>query len=97
MPRLPDLVIGLDAGTSACKAIAVDIHGRQIAEGRAAIDIISPAIDLFEQRAEDWWQAACISLGEITRQIDPRRIAGLAIAHQRESIRARRSSRIPPA
>jgi xylulokinase len=82
---MPDLVIGLDAGTSACKAIAVDIHGQQLAEGRAALDLISPGIDLFEQRAEDWWQAACISLREITEQVDPRRIAALAIAHQRES------------
>lgn len=82
---MPDLVIGLDAGTSAFKAIAVDQRGQQIAEGRSALDLISPAIDLFEQRAEDWWQAACISLREITGQVDPRRIAGLAIAHQRES------------
>ena len=82
---MPDLVIGLDAGTSSCKAIAVDMRGQLIAEGRAVLELTSPAIDQFEQRAEDWWQAACYSLREITAQVDPRRIAGLSIGHQRES------------
>lgn len=81
----PDVVIGLDASTTACKAIAWDTEGRQLALGRAPLDLITPGPDLYEQDANAWWQTACAALREVTAQVPGERLAGLAIAHQRET------------
>jgi sugar (pentulose or hexulose) kinase len=80
-----DLVIGVDVSTTSCKAILWDQAGACVAEGRAPLELITPAPDLYEQSADTWWQACCQALGQALAQVDPIRLAGLAIAHQRES------------
>ena len=81
-----DLVIGLDSSTQSTKAIVWDRAGQALAEGRAPIPLSTPAPGRAEQDVEDWWQAALTALSEVTRQIDPARIAGLAISNQRETV-----------
>lgn len=81
-----DLVIGLDSSTTATKAIAWDGHGMAVAEGRATIAMSSPHPGWFEQDPQDWWTSACAALREVTSQIDPARIGGLAISQQRETV-----------
>jgi sugar (pentulose or hexulose) kinase len=78
-------VIGIDCSTTACKAIAWDPHGKALAEGRAAYPILSPQPDWSEQEAEQWWQAACSALKELSYQVDVSRAEGLCITAQRES------------
>ncbi len=85
MPPLRDVVIGLDASTTACKAIAWDAGGRQVCSARAPLEILTPGPDLFEQSALSWWRAACLVLRDVAGQVSPQRLAGLAIAHQRET------------
>lgn len=80
-----DLVLGMDSSTTACKAIVWDLHGNPVAEGRAPIELIQPAPHHYEQRAEDWWKAACRAIHEALERADASRLAALAIAHQRES------------
>ena len=80
------LVIGLDSSTQSTKAIAWDRRGRPVAEGRAGIPLANPGLDRFEQDPEDWWTACLAALADCTRQIDPARVEGLAIANQRETI-----------
>lgn len=79
------LVIGLDSSTQSAKALACDAGGNILAEGRAAIPMASPQPGYAEQEVEDWWQAAVTALKQVTQQVDPRRVAGLAIANQRET------------
>src|SRR4051812_27424028 len=81
----PDLVIGLDSSTTACKAIAWDRRGRAIAEGRAAIALSNPKPGWFEQDPDDWWTSACKALKQLTRKVAPARIAAIAISNQRET------------
>ncbi len=81
-----DLVIGLDGSTQSIKAIAWTREGEALAEGRAAISSDSPHAGWVEQSVEDWWQATCTALTEVSSQIDPARIAGLAISSQRETV-----------
>ena len=81
-------VIGVDCSTTAVKAIAFDADGASIAEGRAPLTRSAPHPGWAEQSAESWWDATCIALLSLTRQLDrmdagPAR--GLAITHQRES------------
>lgn len=81
-----DLVIGIDSSTQSTKAIAFDAGGRAVGEGRADIPLSSPALFHLEQDSEDWWRSACQALGDLFTGIDPDRIAGIAIANQRETL-----------
>jgi len=80
-----DLVIGLDASTTATKAIAWNRHGQPLAEGRSPIPMDSPAPNYYEQDPEDWWRSALAALVALCQQLDPARVAALAIANQRET------------
>lgn len=94
-----DLVIGLDSSTQSTKAILWDRDGRSLAEGRAPIPLSTPAPGRAEQDVEDWWNGAVQALSEVTGQIDPARIAGLAISNQRETVALldRESNAVAPA
>ena len=81
-----DLVVGLDSSTQSTKAIAWTRGGEAVAEGRAPIPMAMPAPGFVEQDVEDWWRAACDALRALTSQVDPTRIAGLAISNQRETV-----------
>eukprot|EP01037_Dinobryon_pediforme_P010657 gene10657-10728_t len=82
---MQDLVVGIDSSTSATKAIAWDRNGRAVAEGRASIPLSNPQPGYFEQDPMDWWRSTVTALKQLTSQIDPARIAGLAISNQRET------------
>ncbi len=80
-----DLVIGIDSSTTSTKAIAFDAKGRTVAEGRAPVPLSNPKPGWFEQDVSDWTGAATKALKQLTRQIDAKRVAGVAISNQRES------------
>ena len=80
-----NLVIGIDCSTTSSKAIAWDMQGNLIAEGRSSLFIQTPRSSWYEQRAESWWEATCEALKQVVDHIDARQIAGLSIAHQRET------------
>ena len=82
------LVVGIDCSTSATKAIAWNARGEMIAEGRCAIAMSNPQPGYFEQAPADWWASTAAALRQVTRQIDARRIVGLAISNQRETFSA---------
>ena len=52
-----DLVIGVDASTTACKALILDLKGNPVAIGRTSIPARSPQPAWHEQSAESWWDA----------------------------------------
>ena len=80
-----DLVLTLDASTTACKAIVWDRNGHPLSEGRAEIRLNSPAPLGFEQDAEEWWSAAASALRVAASGVEADRIRGLCIANQRET------------
>ncbi|MFN3615162.1 MAG: xylulokinase [Rubrimonas sp.] len=80
-----DLVVGLDSSTQSAKAVAWTADGRAAAEGRADVAMAMPGPGLVEQDPEDWWRAACAALKAMAAQVDPGRLAGLAISNQRET------------
>ena len=79
------LVVGIDASTSACKAVVWDLDGQVVAEGRAGLSVWMPKPGWHEQPAKNWWSAMARALRMAVCQVDARRLAGLAIAHQRET------------
>jgi len=80
------LVIGIDAGTTGCKAIAWDRDGRAVAEGRASYPLLQPRPNWYEQNAEQWWSGVCVALRELFDSDSFRhQVDALCITHQRES------------
>ncbi len=83
-----ELVLGIDCSTTSCKAIAWDRDGRAHAEGRAAIALVNPAKDAWEQDADAWWSGLVSAVRSVTRSLGEHshlRIRALCITHQRET------------
>lgn len=80
-----DLVIGIDCSTTATKAIAWRLDGQPAAASRRDHAVAQPRPGWHEQAADEWWQALTAALRDVTAQVDARRVAGLSIAHQRET------------
>lgn len=81
-----DIVVGIDSSTQSTKAIAWDRSGSAVAEGRAPIPAEQPNPGWMEQDPRDWWTAAVTALKALAAEIDPARIAGIAISDQRETV-----------
>ena len=80
-----DLVIGVDASTTAVKVIVWDRQGQAVAEGRHPINLLQPHPSWHEQSAADWWWAFCSASRNALDGIDPERLGAVCIAHQRET------------
>jgi len=85
MAHEKDVVIGLDSSTTAAKAIAWRRDGTVAGSGRSSIPIASIGNNRYEQNPEDWWQSACLALRGLFKEIDPERVAAIAISNQRET------------
>src|SRR3954469_25221395 len=60
-------VVGLDVGTTAVKAIALDPEsGRVLARHEATYEVAMPRPGWAEQEPEDWWRAAQEALGAVS-------------------------------
>jgi 7-cyano-7-deazaguanine reductase len=77
--RKDGLYIGIDLGTTGCRAIAVDDSGT--IKGEMSAPIATPARNN-EQVTQDptvWWKAVCGCLENLLKQIDPARVRALAV------------------
>ncbi len=74
------LVIGLDVGTTACKALAVSVDGR--VEASAAVDypLHAPHAGWAEQDVEEIWRGMCTAVRGVIAKIDARRLKGVALS-----------------
>ncbi|TRC91995.1 xylulose kinase [Mesorhizobium sp. WSM4303] len=82
---MDDVVIGIDASTTAVKAIAFARDGAELFQARETYPLSNPKPGHFEQDAEHWWAALVGGLKQVTDKIGASRVAAIAIAHQRES------------
>lgn len=90
-----NVVVGLDCSTTGSKAVAFDIRGRAAAQASEDFPLQSPQPGYYEQDPTDWWRSVQKSLRKITREIDPARIAALAVSNQRETFVALGRNGIP--
>ena len=60
-----DILLGVDIGTSACKAAAFDGEGRVVAQAAGAYDVSCPHPGWAEQDPEQWWEAVCRAIREV--------------------------------
>ncbi len=82
---IPNLILGIDSSTTACKAIVWNTHGVALAEGRATLPLWMPRPAWHEQPAEAWWEACVQALRAALADVDASRVAALGISPQRET------------
>lgn len=79
-----DLLLGIDIGTSACKAAVFEESGRVFAHTSEDYPVYYPHPGWVEQDPEEWWEAVCRAVRRLLEQnqIQPSRIAGIGIDGQ---------------
>ncbi|MER8881212.1 FGGY family carbohydrate kinase [Mesorhizobium sp. M0816] len=82
---MDDVVIGIDASTTAVKAIAFARDGEELFQAREPYPLSNPKPGHFEQDAEHWWTALLGALKQVTEAVGATRVAAICIAHQRET------------
>lgn len=63
------VTIGIDIGTSCCKAVAVAADGNVVATASAEYPLYIPSHGRSEQDPEDWWNAADFCVRELTQAL----------------------------
>ncbi|MFD5316758.1 FGGY family carbohydrate kinase [Streptomyces sp. NPDC127098] len=84
MTRDP-LLLAVDQGTSATKALLVDGAGRVVAAASAPLDVAHPRPGWVEQSPEAIWASVVRAVGDCLAGQDPARVAGVGLSSQRES------------
>lgn len=78
-----DLLIGLDVGTTAVKALLVDIEGRIISSASYKYKLMTPRSDWVEQDPEDLWQGVVFTIKKILEDLKPSdQVVALSISSQ---------------
>jgi D-ribulokinase len=78
-PSPRDLFVGIDLGTSGCRAVAIDGSGQL--QGRAEVALPPPQRQgpAVEQDPALWWQATQDALSQLLRQIDAAAVQSIAV------------------
>ncbi|MEJ5249335.1 MAG: FGGY family carbohydrate kinase [Caldilinea sp.] len=81
------LLLGVEVGTSAVKAVLYDCNGDERHSSRCAVSLRTPHPGWVEQEPEELWQALCTALRSVASSAaGPGRIAALALAAQAGSV-----------
>lgn len=77
------LFIGIDLGTSGCRAIAID--GQSNIQGNAVVNLPEPVRNAsgnrshVEQETHLWWDAVCSCIAELTKKNNPDEVVAIAV------------------
>jgi gluconokinase len=84
---MPALAIGLDLGTTRCKAVALDQAGRVVASASADYPLHTPRPGWAEQAAGDVWRGAMSALQGLLHSLEPgSEIAALGLSGAMHSL-----------
>jgi len=73
------LYLGIDIGTSGCRAVAIDEHGSRVATHHVAMPAPNHDGARISQNGQIWWQAVCRLLTELGQTIALRDISAIAV------------------
>jgi len=78
------VAVGIDIGTTAARAVAVDDSGRVIASATSPYPLLTPRPQWTEQDPARWWRAAQIVLAEVVTRTGEQRgsVAGIGLTGQ---------------
>jgi xylulokinase len=76
--------LGIDVGTTGCKAILVDENGELIAKGVEEYPLYTPRPNWAEQDPSDWWQGTQQAIKKTldSVSIDRKAIVGIGLTGQ---------------
>lgn len=86
MSTAEPLVLAIDQGTSATKAILVDRRGDIVARGSVPLGLSTPAPGWVEQSAEEIWAGCGQAVAACLDGQDASRVAAIGLSTQRESL-----------
>jgi sugar (pentulose or hexulose) kinase len=76
------VTIGIDAGTTAVKAIAIDLSGHELVSSFLSVPLDRPSPERAEQDMTAIWQAVCHVVSQVARQCADRQVVALAVTGQ---------------
>jgi xylulokinase len=81
---MPDLMLGIDVGTSGLKVALLHSSGEMIAEAGEEYPTYYPYPNWAEQDSEDWWKALCTAVHRVMASVGTRTmsLAGICISSQ---------------
>lgn len=79
------LVLGIDAGTGGCKAVAYDLAGNQVYSAYREYRVIHPRVGWAEQDPLDWWSTAVTVTREVASKVGADNIEAVSVTSQREA------------
>ena len=82
----PDLVLAIDQGTSATKAVLVGASGAIVARASVPIALATPQPGWVEQDADEIWESVRSAVAACLAGQDPARVAAVGLSTQRESL-----------
>ncbi len=77
---MSDPLVGIDVGTTAVKAIAIDDAGEVLARAEESYPLYTPREGWSEQDPEDWWQATETALRRLSDEVEAP--AGIGLSGQ---------------
>ena len=84
--HIMELVIGLDLGTTACKAVALDSTGRVVATAAANYPLYAPQSGWAEQDPQEILGGAVQALAALAGKIDPAGVSALSLSGAMHSV-----------
>jgi xylulokinase len=81
---MPDLLLGIDIGTTNIKAVLTTPDGQVLAQAHTGYPIYRPRPNYVEQDPEDWWQGAITVTREVMKMTTavPEQIVGIGVSGQ---------------
>ncbi len=73
------IYVGIDLGTTGCRALAIDAHGTLLSHADAAIPMPSRSDGQVTQDPGTWWTAANAALRMLAKRIDAGRVRAIAV------------------
>ncbi len=83
-----DYYLGIDAGTSGLKVVAIDAHGAMRGTGSAPYRLSTPRPGWAEADPHDWWTALCAAIRQllVTARIDAAQIVAVSFSGQMHTL-----------
>ena len=92
---MQELLLGVDVGTTATKAVLVDSTGHIISQGRAEYPTKYLQAGWVEQDPNDWWKSFCDAVAIAQNGAPSAKIIGIAISAQAPTLIAVDASGVP--
>jgi len=83
-----DYYLGIDAGTSGLKVVAIDAHGAMRGTGSASYRLSTPRSGWAEADPHDWWTALCAATRQllVAARIDAAQIVAVSFSGQMHTL-----------